>query len=143
MSPTDCPISVRIVGTVASTTPTANSAKPTAKAGRSIASRQSRGCRGAGRACPGFAFGTLGAAGWPRSTCQRRIRAASKPELAALIADPLQGVRAGFHLIRGVVQGAAHELGELVPLPAVGAVTGPHHYSRSNAERRAVMPRAV
>jgi len=83
MSPTDCPISVRIVGTVASTTPTANSAKPTAKAGRSIASRQSRGCRGAGRACPGFAFGTLGAAGWPRSTCQRRIRAASKPELAA------------------------------------------------------------
>jgi len=83
MSPTDWPISVRIVGTVASTTPTANSAKPTAKAGRSIASRQSRGCRGAGRACPGFAFGTLGAAGWPRSTCQRRIRAASKPELAA------------------------------------------------------------
>jgi hypothetical protein len=73
----------RIGGTAASTTPTANTAKPTAKAGRSIASRQSRGRCGAGRACPGFALRAVGAAGRPRSACQRRIRAARNPELAA------------------------------------------------------------
>lgn len=60
-----------------------------------------------------------------------------------LVADPVQAVRAGLHLVPGSMQGMANELGELMPLPAVGAVTGSHHYSRSNAERRAVMPRAV
>jgi hypothetical protein len=82
-NPTEVASSERIVGTVASTTPTANTAKPTAKAGRSIASRQSRGRCGAGRACPGFALRAVGAAGRPRSTRQRRIRAARNPELAA------------------------------------------------------------
>jgi hypothetical protein len=48
-SPTDWNIGWRIDGTTASIKPTANTAKPTAKAGRSMASRQSRGrcaCRG-------------------------------------------------------------------------------------------------
>lgn len=48
-SPTAWPIPWRMVGTAASITPTANTAKPTAKAGRRMASRQSRGrcaCRG-------------------------------------------------------------------------------------------------
>jgi hypothetical protein len=80
---TDWTIPWRIGGTVASTTPTANSAKPTAKAGRSIASRQSRGRCGAGRTCPGFAGRPAGTAGRPRSACQRRTRAARKPAFAA------------------------------------------------------------
>jgi len=89
MSPTDCPISVRIVGTVASTTPTANSAKPTAKAGRSIASRQSRGCRGAGRACPGVALWAVGAGCPPRIARHRRTRAArQRPTGAARTPRP-------------------------------------------------------
>ncbi len=60
-----------------------------------------------------------------------------------LVADPLQAVRARLHLVCGSMQGMPDELGELMLLPAVGAVTGSHHYSCSNAERRAVMPRAV
>jgi hypothetical protein len=60
-----------------------------------------------------------------------------------LVADLLQAVRARLHLFRGGMQGMAHELGELTPLPVVRAVTGSHHHSRSNAERRAVMPLAV
>jgi hypothetical protein len=60
-----------------------------------------------------------------------------------LVADLLQAVRARLHMIRGSMQGVAHEVGELIALRPVGAVTGSHHYSRSNAERRAVMPRAV
>jgi hypothetical protein len=60
-----------------------------------------------------------------------------------LVADLLQPVRARLHPIRGSMQGMAHEFGELTPLPLVGAVAGSHHHSRSNTERRAVMPRAV
>lgn len=60
-----------------------------------------------------------------------------------LVADLLQAVRARLRLIRGGMQGMAHELGELAPWPVVGPVAGSHHHSRSNAERRAVMPRAV
>jgi hypothetical protein len=62
---------------------------------------------------------------------------------ADLLADPLQAVRARFHLIPGRMQGMAHELGEVLPLPALGAVSRSGHKSRSNAERRAAMPRAV
>ena len=60
-----------------------------------------------------------------------------------LVANPLQAVRTRFYLIRGSMQGMAHELGELNTVCAVGAVTGFYHYSRSSAARRAVMPRAV
>ncbi len=46
-----------------------------------------------------------------------------------------------FHLIGGSTQRMADEVREVwMPL---GAVAGSAHYSRSNAERRAVMPRAV
>jgi hypothetical protein len=50
-----CTIACRAGGTADRTTPTANTAAPTAKAGRSMASRQSRGRRGA----------PLRPAGWP------------------------------------------------------------------------------
>jgi hypothetical protein len=46
-----------------------------------------------------------------------------------------------LHLIGGSMQRMADEVREL-SLP-VGAVAGSAHDSRSNAERRAVMPRAV
>jgi hypothetical protein len=75
MSPIDWPICVRIVGTAASTMPTANSAKPTAKAGRRMASRQSRG-RCACRGRSGLARWVPGAVCPWRSTCQPRARAA-------------------------------------------------------------------
>jgi hypothetical protein len=56
MAPTADTIAWRAGGTTDSTTPIANTAAPTAKAGRSIASRQSLGRRfpgsGARRACP-------------------------------------------------------------------------------------------
>jgi len=74
-NPTDCPIPWRIDGTVASTIPTANSAKPTAKAGRRMASRQSRG-RGACRGRSGLARWVPGAVCPWRSACQPRTRAA-------------------------------------------------------------------
>ena len=76
-------------GTAASTTPTANTAKPTAKAGRSIASRQSRGRCGAGRACPGVALWAVGAGCPPRIARQRRTRAArQRPTGAARTPRP-------------------------------------------------------
>jgi hypothetical protein len=53
-SPT-CTIACRAGGTTDRTTPTANTAAPTAKAGRSIASRQSRRCRGSRRCGAGRA----------------------------------------------------------------------------------------
>jgi hypothetical protein len=74
-SPTDWNIGWRIDGTAASITPTANTAKPTAKAGRSMASRQSRG-RGACRGLAGLARWAPGAVCPWRSTCQPRARAA-------------------------------------------------------------------
>jgi hypothetical protein len=68
-SPT-CAIAERAGGTTDRTTPTANTAVPMAKAGRSMASRQSRGRRG-----PGASFGR---AGWPR----RRISRTSAAQMA-------------------------------------------------------------
>jgi hypothetical protein len=41
------------------------------------------------------------------------------------------------------VELAAQEVGEVVPWPAVEAVTGCHHDSRSSSARSAAMPRAV
>jgi len=70
-SPT-CTIAERAGGTTDRTTPTANTAVPMAKAGRSMASRQSRGRRGPGRCA------SLGRAGWPR----RRISLASAAQMA-------------------------------------------------------------
>ena len=61
-----CPTSARAAGTEARTTPTVNTVRPVAKAGRSIASRQSRfgaRCSGAARSGPG-APGP-GSPGWP------------------------------------------------------------------------------
>ncbi len=60
-----------------------------------------------------------------------------------LVADPLQAVRARLHLIRGSVEFAAQELGEVRPLPAVEAAAGSHHESCSSSARSAAMPRAV
>ncbi len=90
MNPTAWPISVRIGGTAASITPTANTAKPTAKAGRSMASRQSRG-RCACRGLAGLARWAPGAvcpwrsAYQPRASAafQRRIMSASTLTAAA------------------------------------------------------------
>jgi hypothetical protein len=59
-----------------------------------------------------------------------------------LVADPLQAVRTRLYLIRGSVEFAAQEVGE-VPLPAVEAAAGSHHDSRSSSARSAAMPRAV
>jgi hypothetical protein len=75
MNPIDVPICVRIDGTAARTMPTANTAKPTAKAGRRMASRQSRGrCSCRGRSGPArWAPGAV--CPW-RSPCQPRTRAA-------------------------------------------------------------------
>jgi hypothetical protein len=66
--PTDS-IACRAGGTTDRTTPTANTAAPTAKAGRSIASRQSLRRCGAGRP-------------W-RSAPRRRTSPAAKPEIAS------------------------------------------------------------
>ena len=44
-----------------------------------------------------------------------------------LVANPLQAVRTRFYLIRGSMQGMAHELGELASLRPIGAVTRSHH----------------
>jgi hypothetical protein len=74
-SPTDWNIGWRIDGTAASITPTANTAKPTAKAGRSMASRQSRG-RCACRGLVGLARWAPGVVCPWRSTCQPRARPA-------------------------------------------------------------------
>jgi hypothetical protein len=60
-----------------------------------------------------------------------------------LLADPLQAVHGGLHLIRGSVELAAQELGEVLPLPAVEAAAGSHHESCSSSARSAAMPRAV
>jgi hypothetical protein len=60
-----------------------------------------------------------------------------------LVADPLQAVRAGLHLIGGSVEFAAQEVGEVVALPAVESPAGSHHVSCSSTARSAAMPRAV
>ncbi|MGH3256587.1 MAG: hypothetical protein ACRDOU_14540 [Streptosporangiaceae bacterium] len=79
-------------GTAASTTATANTATPMASAGRSMASRQSRGHRWAGRACPGpaprpGARPGRGGTPWPRGALcsprppnNRRTRPPRTPE---------------------------------------------------------------
>lgn len=74
-SPTAWPMPWRMGGTAASITPTANTAKPTARAGRSMASRQSRG-RCACRGRSGLAWRAPGAVGPWRSAYQPRPRAA-------------------------------------------------------------------
>jgi hypothetical protein len=71
MAPVICATSWRAGGTADRTTPTANTATPTAKAGRSMASRQSLGRRGA-RRCGACRCGTRK----PR----RRISLAAAPE---------------------------------------------------------------
>jgi hypothetical protein len=77
---------LRSGGTAASTTPTANTARPTASAGRSIASRQSPDRCGACRAwdgpepCPLWSDGAVRLV---HSSCQRRSSPARKPEIAA------------------------------------------------------------
>jgi len=58
-------------------------------------------------------------------------------------ADPLQPVRSRFELVRGSVQLATQELGELGSLRRHAVVSGSRHYSCSRAARRAAMPRAV
>jgi len=82
-------ISLRVVGTTARTTPRRNTARPVAKAGRSIASRQSLGCFGARRSgarCP---------AGSRRRTREPRYRgswapkAATAPQMAIAPCRPL------------------------------------------------------
>ncbi|HEY6310477.1 MAG TPA: hypothetical protein VIY52_06665 [Streptosporangiaceae bacterium] len=78
---------LRSGGTAASTTPTANTARPTASAGRSIASRQSPDRCGACRAWDGPEPCPLradGAASLVRRWCQRLSSPARKPEIAAL-----------------------------------------------------------
>jgi hypothetical protein len=60
-----------------------------------------------------------------------------------LVADPLQAVRTRLYLIRGSVEFAAQEVGEVLPFPAVEAAAASHHDSRSSSARRAAMPRAV
>jgi hypothetical protein len=83
-SPT-CTIAWRAGGMTARTTPTANTAAPTAKAGRSIASRQSVGRFGARRASPSPASPPRLVSGWspPRTQPRRRPRPARKPEMAS------------------------------------------------------------
>ena len=69
-------ISLRVVGTTARTTPMVNTARPVAKAGLSIASRQSLGCFGARRSgarCP---------AGNSRRTREPRCRTSWVPNAA-------------------------------------------------------------
>jgi hypothetical protein len=82
-------ISLRVEGTTARTTPMRNTARPVAKAGRSIASRQSLGCFGARRSgarCP---------AGSRRRTREPRFRdswvpnAAMPPQMAITPCRPL------------------------------------------------------
>ena len=169
-------IAWRAGGTADRTTPMANTATPTAKAGRSIASRQSLGRCGGRRAPPCRAPPRPGAPprrpsdrrGPPRdqlagASCppRRRTRAVTTPQIASrdaqrppglagagrtrpdLLADPLQAVPARLHLIRGSVEFAAQEVGEVRPLPAVEAAAGSHHESCSSSARSAAMPRAV
>jgi len=77
-SPTET-VHCRAGGTEARTTPTANTVTPRAKAGRSIASRQSR-CRcGAGFCGADF----WGAGRPPRPGTRRRASPAAKPEIAS------------------------------------------------------------
>jgi hypothetical protein len=64
-----CTIACRAGGTTDRTTPTANTVTPTAKAGRSIASRQSLGRRGS-RRCGSRRWGSRRA--WPRSAARPR-----------------------------------------------------------------------
>jgi hypothetical protein len=86
LSPAVCKIWLRSGGTAASTTPIANTARPTASAGRSIASRQSPDRCGACRAwdgpepCPLWSDGAVRLV---HSSCQRRSSPARKPEIAA------------------------------------------------------------
>lgn len=78
VSPTDalnCPTTWRSGGTAASMTPTANKAMPTARAGRSIASRQSLGCCRGRRAWPDAARGTPRA---PAALCPPRTAARAR-----------------------------------------------------------------
>jgi hypothetical protein len=87
LSPADSKIWWRSGGTAASTTPTANTARPTASAGRSIASRQSPDRCGACRAWDGPESCPLrsdGAVRLVHSWCQRLRSPARKPEIAAL-----------------------------------------------------------
>jgi hypothetical protein len=87
LSPAVTRIWWRSGGTAASTTPTANTAMPTASAGRSIASRQSPDHCGACRAwdgpepCP---LRSDGAVRLVHSWCQRLSSPARNPEIAAL-----------------------------------------------------------
>ncbi len=137
-----CPTSARAAGTEARTTPTVNTVRPVAKAGRSIASRQSRfgaRCSGAGRFRPGA----------PAQEAQDGRPDGSDPVVLAgvgraradLLADLLQAVGARFDLIRGSVKLAPQELAEV--LPAVEAAARSHHVSCSSDARSAAMPRAV
>jgi hypothetical protein len=71
MTPVMCATSWRAGGTADRTTPTANTAAPTAKAGRSMASRQSLGRRGSRR---------CGACRCGRRKPRRRISRAAAPE---------------------------------------------------------------
>jgi len=71
MTPVMCATSWRAGGTADRTTPTANTAAPTAKAGRSMASRQSLGRRGSRR---------CGACRCGRRKPRRRISLAAAPE---------------------------------------------------------------
>jgi hypothetical protein len=70
-------------GTDARTTPTANTAIPTARAGRSIAWCQSRGRCGARRPGPRAALRSERTACPPRHAFQRRTRSARNPEIAS------------------------------------------------------------
>lgn len=69
----------RALGTAARTKPTAKTAAPIAKAGRSIASRQSTGRRAACRLSPWRRWACLVA--WPGASC--RNRPARKPAIAS------------------------------------------------------------
>lgn len=77
----------RAGGTTDRTTPTANTATPIAKAGRSIASRQSQGRCGVRRrgACRGWPCPPRARSKWPasRRETRRPTRSAAKPEMAS------------------------------------------------------------
>jgi hypothetical protein len=85
MSLPTCATIERAGGMTARTTPKANTAAPTAKAGRSIASRQSVGRFGARRASRSPAAPSRLESGWspPRTEARRRPRPARKPEMAS------------------------------------------------------------
>jgi hypothetical protein len=80
-----CRNPLRAGGMTASATPTAKTVTPTAKAGRSIASRQSVGRFGARRASPSPAGPSRLGFGWSPLRIERRRqpRLARKPEMAS------------------------------------------------------------